>query len=79
MSEFKIKVNVELDTKDLKSRLESLNENIELKLDTNKINSQLKELKGSMKDVFNIEIKNLKDLTCHLKKNLELMDLIMSC
>ena len=67
MSEFKIKVNVELDTKDLKSQLEGLNENIELKLDTNKISSQLKELKGSMKDVFNIEIKNLKDLTSAVK------------
>ena len=67
MSDFRIKVNVELDTKDLKSQLEGLNENIELKLDTNKISSQLKELKGSMKDVFNIEIKNLKDLTSAVK------------
>ena len=67
MSEFKIKVNVELDTKDLKSQLEGLNENIELKLDTNKISSQLKELKNTVKDVFNIEIKNLKDLSSAVK------------
>ena len=47
MSEFKIKVSVELDSSDLESKLKALGkeQEIELKLNTDKIESQLKNLK----------------------------------
>lgn len=64
MSEFKIKVSVELDSKDLKSQLEKLGEgqDIELKLDTEKIEAQLKGLKKSFKDTFKLDGQVIKDL-----------------
>ena len=64
MSEFKIKVNVELDADDLKSKLEKLGEGIEidLKINTNKIEGQLKDLKKSFKDTFKLDGQVIKDL-----------------
>lgn len=64
MSEFKIKVGVQLDTNELKNQLESLtkDEDIDLKLNTNKIESQLKNLKKSFKDTFKLDGQVIGDL-----------------
>ena len=73
MSEFKIKVNVELDADDLKSKLEKLggDNEIELKINTNKIEEQLKGLKKSFKDTFKLDgqvINDLNKIATALKK-----------
>ena len=64
MSEFKIKVNVELDADDLKSKLEKLggDNEIDLKINTNKIEEQLKGLKKSFKDTFKLDGQVINDL-----------------
>ena len=62
MSEFKIKVGVELDDKSIKSQLENLGEDIKLKLNTNEIEAQLKSLKKSFKDAFKLDSSFVKDL-----------------
>ena len=64
MSEFKIKVNVELDAKDLESQLKNLGEQpINVKLNgVDKIEAQLKSLKNSFRDAFKIEGSFAKDL-----------------
>lgn len=62
MSEFKIKVNVELDADGLKSQLDKLSGEVELKLNTNKIEEQLKGLKKSFRDTFNLDGLVIKDL-----------------
>ena len=73
MSEFKIKVNVELDADDLKSKLEKLSgdNEINLKINTNKIEEQLKGLKKSFKDTFKLDgqvINDLNKIATALKK-----------
>jgi hypothetical protein len=73
MSEFKIKVNVELDADDLKSKLEKLggDNEIDLKINTNKIEEQLKGLKKSFKDTFKLDgqvINDLNKIATALKK-----------
>ena len=64
MSEFKIKVSVELDSSDLESKLKALGkeQEIELKLDTDKIESQLNSLKKSFKDTFKLDGQVINDL-----------------
>ena len=62
MSEFKIKVNVELDADGLKSQLDKLSGEVELKLNTNKIEEQLKGLKKSFKDTFKLDGQVINDL-----------------
>ena len=64
MSDFKIRVNVELNADDLKSQLSALEKGIEMevKLDTNKIMSQIKEIKTSFKDAFKIDSNFANDL-----------------
>ena len=64
MSEFKIKVGVELDADDLKSKLEKLggDNEIDLKINTNKIEEQLKGLKKSFKDTFKLDGQVINDL-----------------
>ena len=64
MSDFRIKVNVELDADDLKSKLEKLGEDIEIdpKINTNKIEGQLEDLKKSFKDTFKLDGQVIKDL-----------------
>ena len=54
MSEFRIKVGVELDASDLESKLKGLDGEykIPIQLDMNKVNSQLNELKNSFKNTF---------------------------
>lgn len=73
MSEFKIKVDVELDADDLKSKLEKLggDNEIDLKINTNKIEEQLKGLKKSFKDTFKLDgqvIDDLNKIATALKK-----------
>lgn len=73
MSEFKIKVNVELDADDLKSKLEKLggDNEIDLKINTNKIEEQLKGLKKAFKDTFKLDgqvINDLNKIATALKK-----------
>ena len=73
MSEFKIKVNVELDADDLKSKLEKLggDNEINLKINTNKIEEQLKGLKKTFKDTFKLDgqvINDLNKIATALKK-----------
>lgn len=64
MSEFKIKVNVELDAKDLESQLKDLGEYpINVKLNgVDKIEAQLKSLKNSFQDAFKVNGSFLNDL-----------------
>ena len=64
MSEFKIKVNVELDAKDLESQLKNLGEQeINVKLNgVDKIEAQLKSLKNSFQDAFKVNGSFLNDL-----------------
>lgn len=64
MSEFKIKVSVELDDADAKSKLEALgkDQDIPIKLDTSKIESQLKSLKTSFQNAFKLDSKALGDV-----------------
>lgn len=73
MSDFRIKVNVELDADDLKSKLEKLggDNEIDLKINTNKIEEQLKGLKKSFKDTFKLDgqvINDLNKIATALKK-----------
>lgn len=73
MSEFKIKVGVELDADDLKSKLEKLggDNEINLKINTNKIEEQLKGLKKTFKDTFKLDgqvINDLNKIATALKK-----------
>ena len=71
MSEFKIKVSVDLDTSDIEGKLKALGDNQKIKLDIdtsdfNKIESQLKSLKNTFKDAFKIDgsaISDIKKLT----------------
>ena len=64
MSEFKIKVNVELDAEDLQSQLKNLGEQeINVKLNgIDKIESQLKSLKNSFQNAFKVDSNFAKDL-----------------
>ena len=67
MSEFKIKVSVELDSSDLESKLNTLGKDQKIKLDIDssgldKIENQLKGLKKSFQDAFKIDSKTLSDL-----------------
>ena len=64
MSEFKIKVNVELNTNDLESQLENLDEQvINVKLNgADKIEAQLKSLKNSFQNAFKVDSNFAKDL-----------------
>lgn len=64
MSEFRIKVGVELDASDLESKLKGLDGEykIPIQLDMNKINSQLNELKNSFKNTFKLDTGFLNDL-----------------
>ena len=67
MSEFKIKVSVELDSSDLESKLNALGKDQKIKIDIDssgidKIESQLKGLKKSFQDAFKIDSKTLSDL-----------------
>ena len=64
MSEFKIKVNVELDANDLESQLKNLGEQeINVKLNgVDKIEAQLKSLKNSFQDAFKVNGSFLNDL-----------------
>ena len=64
MSEFRIKVNVELDAKDLESQLKNLGEQeINVKLNgVDKIEAQLKSLKNSFQDAFKVNGSFLNDL-----------------
>lgn len=64
MSEFKIKVNVELDTNDIESKLNALGKefDLEVKLDMGKITSQINEIKAAFKDAFKIDSKFSNDL-----------------
>ena len=64
MSEFKIKVNVELDTNDIESKLNALGKefDLEVKLDMSKITSQINEIKAAFKDAFKIDSKFSNDL-----------------
>lgn len=60
MSEFKIKVSVDLQTDDLEGKLKALGKDQEIKLkvnspDLDKIETQLKELKKSFQDVFKLD------------------------
>ena len=70
MSEFKIKVSVELDSSDLESKLKALGkeQEIELKLNTDKIESQLNSLKKSFKDTFKLDGQVINDLNKISKK-----------
>lgn len=71
MSEFKIKVSVDLDTSDIEGKLKALGDNQKIKLeidtsDFNKIESQLKGLKNTFRDAFKIDgsaISDIKKLT----------------
>ena len=67
MSEFKIKVSVELDSSDLESKLNALGKDQKIKIDIDssgidKIESLLKCLKKSFQDAFKIDSKTLSDL-----------------
>lgn len=67
MSEFKIKVSVELDSSDLESKLNALGKDQKIKIDIDssgidKIENQLKGLKKSFQDAFKIDSKTLSDL-----------------
>ena len=64
MSDFKIKVNVELDAKDLESQLKNLGEQeIDVKLNgVDKIEAQLKSLKNSFQDAFKVNGSFLNDI-----------------
>lgn len=67
MSEFKIKVSVELDSSDLESKLNALGKDHEIKIDIDssgldKIENQLKGLKKSFQDAFKIDSKALGDV-----------------
>lgn len=64
MSEFKIKVNVELDAEDLQSQLKNLGEQeINIKLNgVDKIEAQLKSLKNSFQNAFKVDGNFAKDL-----------------
>lgn len=64
MSEFKIKVSVQLDDNELNDKLGELEKNHEIpvSLDMKKIDSQLKGLKKSFQDAFKIDSKTLSDL-----------------
>ena len=67
MSEFKIKVSVELDSSDLESKLNALGKDQKIKLDIDssgldKIENQLKGLKKSFQDAFKIDSKALGDV-----------------
>ena len=64
MSEFKIKVSVQLDDSELNDKLGELEKNheIPISLDMKKIDSQLKSLKTSFQDAFKIDSKALGDV-----------------
>ena len=64
MSEFKIKVSVQLDDSELNDKLGELEKDhkIPVSLDMEKINSQLKSLKTSFQDAFKIDSKTLNNL-----------------
>lgn len=64
MSEFKIKVSVQLDDSELNDKLGELEKDhkIPVSLDMKKINSQLKSLKTSFQDAFKIDSKTLSNL-----------------
>ena len=64
MSEFKIKVSVQLDDKELNDKLGELEKDHEIpvSLDMKKIDSQLKGLKKSFQDAFKIDSKRLGDV-----------------
>lgn len=67
MSEFKIKVSVDLDTSDIEGKLKALGDNQKIKLDIdtsdfNKIESQLKSLKNTFKDAFKIDSSAIGDI-----------------
>ena len=74
MSEFKIKVSVDLDTSDIEGKLKALGDNQKIKLeidtsDFNKIESQLKSLKNTFRDAFKIDgsaISDIKKITSAL-------------
>lgn len=76
MSEFKIKVSVDLDTSDIEGKLKDLgkDQEIAIKIDSseiNKIESQLKGLKASFQDAFKFDksfINDVNKLTDALKK-----------
>ena len=72
MSEFKIKVSVQLDDSELNDKLGELEKDhkIPISLDMNKIDSQLKGLKKSFQDAFKIDSKALGDVN-KLAKSLE--------
>ena len=67
MSDFKIRVSVELDSSDLESKLNALGKDQKIKIDIDssvidKIENQLKCLKKSFQDSFKIDSKTLSDL-----------------
>lgn len=67
MSEFSIKVKVDLDASDIEGKLKALGENQNIKLnidssDLNKVESQLKGLKASFQDAFKFDSKVLGDI-----------------
>ena len=64
MSEFRIKVGVELDASDLESKLKGLDSEykIPIQLDMDKVSSQLNELKNSFKNTFKLDTSFLNDL-----------------
>ncbi len=64
MSEFRIKVGVELDASELETKLKGLEDErkISIQLDMDKVNSQLKELKNSFKNTFKLDSSFLSDL-----------------
>ena len=64
MSEFKIKVSVQLDDNELNDKLGELEKDhkIPVSLDMEKIESQLKGLKKSFQDAFKIDSKALGDV-----------------
>ncbi|MGN0973842.1 MAG: hypothetical protein ACI4OT_03800, partial [Bacilli bacterium] len=76
MSEFSIKVKVDLDASDIEGKLKALGENQNIKLnvdssDLNKIESQLKGLKASFQDAFKFDkgfINDVNKLADALKK-----------
>ena len=64
MSEFKIKVSVDLDTKDIKGQLDDLNKDYKIKatVDMSKINQQIISLRKNFKEAFRFTSKDLGGL-----------------
>ena len=69
MSDFRIKVSVDLDTKDVKSQLDALNKDYKINavVDLSKINKQIQTLKKNFQDAFNISSKDTKGLNNLIK------------